>query len=424
SDTKITQNQPSSERVVNEKENLSVESSKYGSNKSDVSLDKQESDESVVDRSGETEPKVQKPVIKGRKILRKADRNREERAHEEPDVCEDKEVEVLNKLSELEISSVEEKAIQSSDSLISEMIESDVKSEEPKSEETAVEGSDEKECRVEKTVIKGRKLIRKVDRSRVETTPEESNVFDEKKTEVLSKLSECEVSSAEEKVIESSDSPMSATIKSDLKCSEPQSDATTGEGSDASETKDNKNIIKGRKLIRKADRLREQTTHEESEVSEEKKAEVLSKLSEVNPTNKWNNWFSDIKSAAMTATSTTVNHMSNASNKWSFDTKSLLSGAVTITSTVGTGLNSIVDNVSSVVDTAIGVPPPEQMAALVTQDMDSETNTRLGGPSQQPNEVTNESSSESSFRSLFDSFSGKKTTGAVIPNISDFDKRK
>ena len=160
------------------------------------------------------------------------------------------------------------------------------------------------------------------------------------------------------------------------------------------ETKEVKTAIKGRKLLRKADRLRDQTPEEDSEILEQKKSEVLGKLSNLsessNNTSNWNNWFSDLKSAAKTATSTTVSHMSQASNKWSFDPKSLLSGATTLTTTVGnnsylehyktckrfndsqlgSGLSSVVDNVASVMDSAIGAPPPELMAALVVKDSD------------------------------------------------------
>ena len=93
-----------------------------------------------------------------------------------------------------------------------------------------------------------------------------------------------------------------------------------------------KDIIKGRKLLRKADRIKGEAVSQESDVSDQKKAEVLNKLSDlsVKSSSNWNNWFSDIKSAAMTATSTTVNHMSQA-----LDPKTLISSAATITTHVG-----------------------------------------------------------------------------------------
>lgn len=104
-------------------------------------------------------------------------------------------------------------------------------------------------------------------------------------------------------------------------------------------TKEVKTGIKARKLLRKADRIRDQTPEKDSELLEQKKLEVLSKLSDLSQSSSnasnWNNWFTDIKSAAKTATSTTVTHVSQASNKWSFDPKSLLSGAASLTTTVG-----------------------------------------------------------------------------------------
>ena len=108
---------------------------------------------------------------------------------------------------------------------------------------------------------------------------------------------------------------------------------------DKSEEKEEKTVIKGRKLMRKSDRLKGEASGEDTQISEEKKNEVLNKLANLTEkddnSSNWNNWFSDIKSAAKTATSTTVSHVSQASNKWSFDPKSLLSSAATITSTVG-----------------------------------------------------------------------------------------
>lgn len=102
-----------------------------------------------------------------------------------------------------------------------------------------------------------------------------------------------------------------------------------------SETKDKElseqPIIKGRKLLRKADRIK--TLEEENGISDDKKSEVLNKLANISAPNNsvWNSWFSDIKSAAVSATSTTVSHASN----WSLNPKSILTSAKTITTQVG-----------------------------------------------------------------------------------------
>lgn len=88
--------------------------------------------------------------------------------------------------------------------------------------------------------------------------------------------------------------------------------------------------IKGRKLMRSADRSKAEF---EDYNCDDKKAEVLNKLANLNVSNnsQWNNWFGDIKSAAITATSTTVSHAS----KWSINPKSLLTKAVDITNQLG-----------------------------------------------------------------------------------------
>lgn len=119
-------------------------------------------------------------------------------------------------------------------------------------------------------------------------------------------------------------------------------------------------VIKTRKLLRKFERVK--TLEEERDVCDDKKTEVLNKLSNISVSNNvWNNWFNDIKSAAVSATSTTVSHASN----WSLNPKNILTSAKTITT-------QVVDSMGSVVDSAIGAPPPEQMAVFHKQYEDNQ----------------------------------------------------
>ncbi|XP_054162567.1 myb-like protein X [Oppia nitens] len=214
----------------------------------------------------------------------------------------------------------------------------------------------------------------------------------------------------------------SETIKSEVKEKyiKDENEKTIEEN----EYRDKTNIIKGRKLLRKAERLQtDQTNDNESEISEDKKAEVLNKLSDLKVTNKWDNWFSDIKSAAKTATSTTVSHVSKASNSWSFDSNSLLSSAASITSQVGSGLTSIVDNVTSVVDTAIGAPTPEQLAAMVENEAKGENKCNQLDISSKPQHKPANENSNQGF-GLFGFSFGQKVSDIVPEDSNKYDKRK
>ena len=238
--------------------------------------------------------------------------------------------------------------------------------EEQTSKETLIDENQTKQ----KTVIKGRKILRKAERLRDQVNTEESDeregevkeeeAEEEKESkstlsiEMEDKSEKCfepkietpiqtkqtqrvDIKLEEYKIVDNREDEETEDIKTEIQTKE-QIYGTVVEKSEENETIEAKTIIKGRKLLRKADRLREQTNTEESEILEQKKIEVLNKLSNLSEredTSKWNNWFTDIKSAAMAATSTTVTHVSQASNKWSLNPKSLLTSAASITSNVG-----------------------------------------------------------------------------------------
>jgi hypothetical protein len=160
----------------------------------------------------------------------------------------------------------------------------------------------------------------------------------EKSIDSESRLSETDFTKeleTNESVCDKNDSLISCDEESNLK-------TVYGNECTESETKDKElreqPIIKGRKLLRKADLIK--TLEEENSISDDKKSEVLNKLANISAPNNsvWNNWFSDIKSAAVSATSTTVSHASN----WSLNPKSILTSAKTITTQVGMSYISIV----------------------------------------------------------------------------------
>ena len=195
--------------------------------------------------------------------------------------------------------------------------------------------SNENQTKGEKIVIKTRKLLRKADRFRAE----------EQQKQDIEKEVQQEVKEEEKHNIKDDnkdiriEEDIQINIKKDENKTEIKSSEDVSEVDVISKCDEKPIIIKGRKLLRKADRLKETNDSEESEISEQKKNEVLNKLSDLSERDdssyQWNNWFSDIKSAAMTATSTTANHVSQASSKWSLNPKSLLTSAVSITTNVG-----------------------------------------------------------------------------------------
>ncbi len=257
----------------------------------------------------------------------------------------------------------------------------------------------------------------------------------EKPIDSESTLSETEFTKeleTKESICEKNDSLMSCDEESNLK-------TVYGNECTESETKDKElreqPIIKGRKLLRKADRIK--TLEEENSISDDKKSEVLNKLANISAPNNsvWNNWFTDIKSAAVSATSTTVSHASN----WSLNPKSILTSAKTITSQVGMSYISIVitgskgltlslfiyfkvENVSSVVDSAIGAPPPEDMAAFVKAEKVSNSDPKDESQSSSVHKQNNESVSNSSkFNFGFVDYTlntleliGKKTMEVIV----------
>ena len=211
-----------------------------------------------------------------------------------------------------------------------------------KTSEKIIDNSGENKTK-EVIAIKTRKILRKGDRRREQiNAEEEADVKDIEPIVLIEEKEKHEICSEPPKeVLETPIKPENEKIDSITvdNNTELVSKETVVEKVEENETKEVKTVIKGRKLLRKADRLREQTNTEESEISEEKKTEVLNKLSllseKEDSSSKWNNWFTDIKSAAITATSTTASHVSQASNKWSLNPKSLLTSAVSITSNVG-----------------------------------------------------------------------------------------
>ncbi|CAG2120679.1 unnamed protein product, partial [Medioppia subpectinata] len=222
-----------SEELVLKKEIQTIKSENIVETESVV-----KSDETVVDKSDENVAKEQKIIIKGRKILRKGDRNRET-PPEEAIVANDWEEDIQPiELPELE------------------SIESDIELEKPKSDEIVVDKSDGKELSERDVRIKGPKIDTNREDSLQETTPEETDVNKESKVLTISeKLSQLDIKSVDVKETEATES-LKIESKSDIKLEDKsESEETRIESSDEKESKDQKNVIKGRKLMRKADRI-------------------------------------------------------------------------------------------------------------------------------------------------------------------------